>query len=108
MNDDAKSPPPHGTDARYQAHLASHSDPCTPCRDAHARAAHARRHGVREHEARFLQLEAERLRPTRELDPLDETFRKLIGALASLWTTPPDDPSGVSYEWYSELHERAL
>ena len=35
-------------------------------------------------------LEAERLKPSRELDPLDESFRRLLGLLAALYSTPPD------------------
>ena len=57
-------------------------------------------------------LEAERLRRSPELDTLDESFRKLIGLLAALWTTPPDPPpaapdvdGGPGYEWYRELRE---
>ena len=57
-------------------------------------------------------LEAERLRPSHELDPLDEAFRTLIGLLAALWTTPPDPPrpgpdadGGPGYEWRRELTE---
>ncbi len=38
-------------------------------------------------------LESERLRPSPELDSLDESFRTLIGLLAALWTTPPDPPA---------------
>lgn len=57
-------------------------------------------------------LEAERLHPARELDPVDEAFRKLIGLLAALWTTPPDPPrsipdadGGPGPDWYRELRD---
>ena len=72
---------PHGTDPGYQAHIKYRTPPCDPCRTAHAAAEHRRRHGQHSHEVH--QLELERLRPApADLDPLAESFRRLLDLIA--------------------------
>ena len=68
-------------DPGYQAHVKYRTPPCDPCRAAHAAAEHRRRHGQHSHEVH--QLELERLRPApADLDPLAESFRRLLDLIA--------------------------
>jgi hypothetical protein len=72
---------PHGTNAGYQAHIKHKTPPCDECRTAHADEQRWGRYRAAGHRARLIELERYAA-PAAPLDPLDELFASLIGALA--------------------------